>query len=232
MTKVLFAVSVLFLLVGLPVLALGGSQLLADRQVAAGRHTVGVVVNKVPRAGRPNQRSVNRGYFVIYRFTTPERMSVENEATMSQWAYNALSDGGPIDVVYLPEAPTRSRARGELSTVWVSLPIGAFFTAVGVICLALAIPQALSDRRLRRDGVLTEATVTEASPANMKINGIPQVRVGYQFSDERGERRQGRSPMMPEPDAAEWTAGRRVFVKYDRARPSNSLWIGPEPGDR
>jgi len=230
MNKVLAVVGVVFLVVGLPFLALGVSRLREDRHFAtAGRQTVGVVVSKAPRAGRPHRTGTSRGYFVLYQFTTPERVSVVNEATMSQSAYNALSDGGPIEVVYLPETPSQSRARGEFSTVWVFLPLGVVFTSIGIVCLGIAIRQTMSAARLRRDGVLTEATVTDVVRANVTINNVSQVRVGYHFSDEQGLRQDGRSPLMAEPDAAQWTAGRRVYVKYDRARPSKSLWIGPQP---
>jgi len=165
---------------------------------------------------------------VLYTFKAPGSLSVANEATMSRSAYNALSDGGPIEVVYLPETPSQSRARGEFSTVWVFVPLGVVFTSIGIVCLGIAIRETLSAARLRRDGVLTEATVTEVVRANVTINNVPQVRVGYQFSDEQGLRQEGRSRLMPEPDAAQWTAGRRVYVKYDRGRPSKSLWIGPD----
>ena len=166
---------------------------------------------------------------MLYRFTTPERRTVVNEATMSQSAYNALSDGGPIEVVYLPEDPTQSRARGEYSIAWVFVPLGGVFTLIGLVCLGIAIPAMISAARLRRYGVLTEATVTEVVRADVKIDRVQQARVGYEFSDGRGNRQQGRSPLMPEPDAAQWTPGRRVYVKYDRARPSKSLWLGPQP---
>jgi Protein of unknown function (DUF3592) len=228
MAKVLSVVGVVWLLAGLPCLAFGVAQLREDRRFAtAGRHTVGIVVSKAPRAGNPNRTRASRGYFVLYRFVTPERVTVVNEATMSQSEYDALSDGGPIELVYLPENPYQSRARGEFSAVWVLLPMGVVFTLIGCTCLGIAIRHTMSAARLRRHGILTEATITGAVDANMKINGVPQMRIAYHFSDEQGLRHEGRSPMMPEPDAAEWTAGRRVYVKYDRARPSKSLWIGP-----
>jgi hypothetical protein len=165
----------------------------------------------------------------LYTFKTPERLGVSNEATVSGSAYNALTNGGPIDIVYLPENPTKSRARGEYSMVWVTLPMGVVFTSIGVLCLGFGIPRILSDARMRRHGVLTEATVTEVIHENVTVNNAKQARVGYHFNDERGLRQEGQSPLMPEPDAAQWTAGRKVYVKYDRDRPSKSLWIGPQP---
>jgi hypothetical protein len=65
--------------------------------------------------------------------------------------------------------------------------------------------------------------------ADVKIDRVWQARVRYPFSDESGHRQEGRSLLMPEPDAAQWTAGRRVYVRYDRLRPSKSQWIGPQP---
>jgi hypothetical protein len=230
MKKVLLYVGVIWLLAGLPVLAFGVRQLREDMHFAtAGRQTVGLVLSMAPRAGSRNRTGPTRGYHVLYTFKTPERLGVANEATMSRSAYNALSNGGPIDIVYLPENPYQSRARGEYSMVWVTLPMGLVFTSIGVICLGIAIPQIVSDARLRRHGVLTEATVTNVVLADVKINSVQQARVGYHFNDERGLRQEGRSPLMPEPDATQWTAGRRVYVKYDCARPSKSLWIGPDP---
>jgi hypothetical protein len=226
MKKMLTYVGVVWLLAGLPVLAFGVKQLREDRHFAtAGRHIVGRVFSMSPRAG---SGTVSRGHHVLYQFTTPERVSVTNEATMSQSAYYALSDGGPIDVIYLPEDPNQSRAHGEYSMVWVTLPMGGVFTFIGVVCLGIAIRQTMFEWRMRRHGVLTEATVTDVVRANVKINSVWQARVGYHFSDERGTRREGHT-LMPEPDAAQWTAGRRVYVKYDRTRPSTSLWIGPQP---
>lgn len=230
MKKVLFYVGAVWLLVGLPLLALGVGQLRQARHFAtAGRQTVGRVLSKAPRAGRAARTGTSRGYFVLYQFTTPERGSVTNEATMSQSAYNALSDGGPIDVVYLPEDPTQGRVRGEYSTVWVVVPLGVVFTCIGVVCLSIAIRRTMSDARLQRHGVLTEATVIDVVRADVKIDGVWQARVRYHFNDESGQRQESRGPLMPEPDAAQWSAGRRVYVKYDRARPSKSLWVGPQP---
>jgi hypothetical protein len=228
MRKVLIYVGVVWLLAGLPCLAFGVLQWRADRHFAtAGRHIVGVVFSTARHTGGG---TVSRGYHVLYQFRTPEGVFVTNEATMSRSAHNALDKGGPIDVVYLPEDPNQSRARGEYSTVWVTLPMGVVFTGIGVVCLGIVIRQTLFEARMRRRGVLTEATVTDVVRANVQVNRVWQAKVGYQFSDERGNRQEGHSPLMPEPDAAQWTAGRRVYVKYDRTRPSVSMWIGPDPG--
>jgi hypothetical protein len=227
MRKVLIYVGVVWLLAGLPCLAFGVQQWRADRHFAtAGRHIVGVVLSTARHTGS----TVSRGYHVLYQFKTPERVIVTNEATMSRSAHNALDKGGPIDVVYLPEDPNQSRARGEYSMVWVTLPMGIVFTGIGVVCLGIVIRQTVFEARMRRHGVLTEATVTGVVRANVQVNRVWQARVGYQFRDEFGNTQEGQSSLMSEPDAAQWTAGRRVYVKYDRTRPSTSMWIGPDPG--
>ena len=143
MRKVLFYVGVVWLLAGLPCLAFGVQQWRADRHFAtAGRHIVGVVLS----TARPIGTTVSRGYHVSYQFTTPERVIVTNEATMSRSAHRALDKGGPIDVVYLPEDPYQSRARGEYSMVWVTLPMGIVFTGIGVVCLGIVIRQTVFER--------------------------------------------------------------------------------------
>lgn len=82
-------------------------------------------------------------------------------------------------------------------------------------------------RRLQREGVTTTARVSDVRAANMRINGVTQLAVHYEYQDERGRSHTGKETFLPE-EAARWKEGDRINIRYDRHKPGHSIWVGKE----
>jgi Protein of unknown function (DUF3592) len=108
--------------------------------------------------------------------------------------------------------------------------IGGPFSLLGGGVIFFTARRRLEEARLRRDGASAVGTVVAVKETNISINRIPQWRVHYTYKDVRGREHEGESALMT-PDAAGRIApGETAPVRYDRARPERSLWLGP-PND-
>jgi hypothetical protein len=208
----------------------GNQQLTADRRLAAeGRTVDGIVLTKAITysSSSSSNRSSSATYRVTFRFRTTDGLLVD-EAEVSQDTWDRLIEREPIHVTYVPDAPQFHRIEGQVGG-WI-MPIamtviGGIFAGLGGIILLRARSRLHANARLQREGVVAEATVTEVRPGRMRINGVQQWLVRYQYQDDRGSVRMGSEHLSPE-KAERWKAGDKATVRYDRRQPNQSLWVG------
>jgi hypothetical protein len=224
----------IWLTCGLPFLIIGlyaaNQQLVADRRLAAeGRTVDGIVLTKAITysSSSSSNRSSSPTYRVRFRFQSTEGL-LSDEAEVSQDTWDRLIEREPIHVTYVPGAPQFHRIEGQVGE-WI-MPvamtvIGAIFAGLGGFILLRARSRLHTSARLQREGITAEATVTEIRPARMRINGVQQWLVRYQYQDDRGRSRTGSEQLSPE-EGERWKAGDKATVRYDRKQPSHSVWIG------
>lgn len=105
-----------------------------------GRPVRGIVDSREVKAHGTGVSRTKR-YVVRYRYTLDGRV-FEGEDTVTRGSFDPLQEGEPVDVVYRPDAPGRSRLRGH--TAWFV----KFWTIVfGSICLLTGARSGRSRRR-------------------------------------------------------------------------------------
>lgn len=145
------------------------------------------------------------------------------ELTHDDWA--RLTEGGPVEVLYLPMNPSSNRLAGSRPWTTIFGLIGLIFTAIGAATLVHAIRQTRLETRLRQHGVSSKGVVTELREGPLKINDVPQWRLQYEYEDFDGHRHVNTLD-LPEEEARQWKVGEVGVVRYDSAKPTEAIWIG------
>ena len=221
-----FAVGMPFLVIGL-YLGIQHSTV-TKRLDAEGKTAEGMVLTKARKTSSSSSgRSSTPTYEVTFRLLTPGG-TVLGKADVSGDTWDSLIEREPVRVTYLPDAPQHYRIEGQ-SGGWI-LPLiftvmGSIFGGLGGFILLRARNLMQIKRRLQREGVTATATVSDVRAANMRINGIQQLAIHYEYRDERGRSHAGKETFPPE-EAARWKEGDRVTIRYDRRNPGNSIWVG------
>lgn len=182
-----------------------------------------VLTKEIERSGKRNE---TKRYHATYRFTVGER-TFEGRDELSSEGWQRLREREPTDVLYRPNNPSSSRLAGSrpwFSKAFITL-LGTLFTGIGGTVFMGAVRHARLEWRLRQSGVHAQGTVTELRDRNLKINGVRQWRLHYEFSDYQGRRHQNTTD-LPEDEAQNWTVGETGRVLYDSARPSEAMWLG------
>lgn len=216
-----------FLIIGL---YLGAQQITISKRLAAeGRMVEGIVLTKAitSSSSGSSRGSATPTYKITFRFLTAGGL-VTGGAEVTRDTWDSLVEREPIQITYLPDAPQHHRVEGQADG-WMPPALmtilGGVFSSLGGFVLLRARSRLETMRRLQREGITTTATVSEVRMANMRINGVQQQAVHYQYRDERGRTYTGKESFPPE-EADRWKEGDRVTIRYDRRRPNLSIWIG------
>jgi hypothetical protein len=226
----------IFLVVGLGFVVTTGLSLLNDRSFARdARSTPGIVLKKnITESGRSQRqgstRSRTKHYEVIYRFTVDGRV-LEGRDELSEQEWDRLTEGKPADVLYLPLSTASNTLAG--SRPWGATLIfgllGLMLAALGAFVFSGTIRQARLASRLRQHGVSVKGTVTELVERKLKINGVRQWGLRYEYADFQGHRHEGAID-LPAHEAQAWSVGDTGSVSYDPERPVEAIWLGrPDP---
>lgn len=226
MNKFLLMFGGIWLLVGVPFLIVGVVVLRSDRAFARNaRVTRGIVLSMdLGNSGGTGGRSTK--YVVRYRFTAPDGRVLEGREPVGRDRWLALAEREPIEIAYDPADPTRHRPAGTSDTVLGAIfaGLGGCFTIAGGLIFGIGVRGARRAARVRKAGMTAEAIVKHVRSTGVTINRRKQARVEYEFRDERGETRTGLSAYLPIDDATRWKPGDRITIKYDRDRPTVSIW--------
>ena len=219
-----------FLLVGVVFLGVSSLQFYGDWRFAQeGRVTQGTVVTKVistsrDRAGGSPSRTTH--YEAIYRFPI-QGATIEGRDELTRAGWERLTEGGPVEVLYLPATPSSNRLAGPRPWIQKTIfgLIGLVFTGIGAVFLLRAVRQASLESSLRERGVSTKGTVKELSVGMLKINDEYYWRLKYEYQDSQGHRHVSTLD-LPEDEARQWKEGDVGVVRYDPAKPAQAVWLG------
>jgi hypothetical protein len=104
-----------------------------------------------------------------------------------------------------------------------------FLVPFGILGAFLARPgvrRALAILRVQNRGADAAATVLEVVPTGVMINRVPQWQLRYEFRDRQGRVHTGTSDSLTPHEAADWRPSDRGVIRFDPARPQDSLWLG------
>lgn len=102
-------------------------------------------------------------YFITYAFTT-EQGAFEREVGVFQPTYQAVEEGGPIEVIYAAGDPTISRIVAEYkpgSVGWAPLIFGGFSTLVLAAMTYWLYTRYHQAARLDREGVVAQVRILD-----------------------------------------------------------------------
>lgn len=155
----LLAVGAIFLLVGLPLLAVGVSfardqYLRSHGLVRTGMIATGMVMTK--SRGTTSDWTgfgYTYNYHVTYRFPASRGDVVSDEAEVDESTWEGLTERGPIRVRYLPDAPQHHVVDGQRGN-WIGVIVfngmGGLFTAIGVALIAFGLLWSRTSRHVRQ----------------------------------------------------------------------------------
>jgi len=184
-----------------------------------------VIAKSLAAASR--EAGTSTKYAIVYRFTASNGESIEQTEELPVDEWERLDEGSPLEVQYLPSAP--SAARLHRSPWWVPPLITgamALFVLIGVAVGWPGVRRALLIARVERKGVAVQATVQNVWATGTTINRVQQWQLSYEFRDGSGVAQRGESDLLAPHEAADWQAGDHGVVRYDRDRPSASVWVG------
>lgn len=192
-----------------------------------GRTVEAVVVDKdIRRADRKGNPRTE--YALRYRFQAEGGPVVEGRAVVGVDEWERVQVGDRLAVRYLPGVAgvhRRSDAK-DLESPIVNLALGVGIGSLFGTLLGRQLFRLRRDLRLRRHGVPTEATVLTVEPAGVVVNRVAQWRIRYRYHDHLNKARDGDSGVVPPGDVEGWKAGDTGTVRFDPARPQDSVWIG------
>jgi len=120
-----------------------------------------------------------------------------------------------------------TRRRGGLWDVLATpLTIGALFTVLGSVFAGYGLWKDRVERNVMENGVTVRAYVRGPEPTLTRVNGAYLWRIKYQYQDQTGQAQEASTGFMSPDEAQLWKSAEVAFVKYDPARPSDSVWLG------
>jgi hypothetical protein len=166
-------------------------------------------------------------YRITFRYADERGETREGDEQVDVRTWEALAERGPVPVHYLPGTtePARLVRDADLFGSALFLLVGLAGTIFGGVVFARAARGLLRARRLLSTGRDVEATVTAIEPTDVSYNQRPQYRVRYSYA-VAGETHVGDSGYLEWEEASSYSTGDPVAIRYDPARPADSLWIG------
>lgn len=140
----------IWLVAGLPFLVATISLFYDDRRYENdGRTVQGTVLTKDVRRSRSNN-SDTTSYYVTYRFTVSEGRTVEGQDQLGRSEWEALTEGGPIQIRHLPSRPDSNRVLGQTHLLLEVIfgIIGTVFTLVGGAIVFVSVGSVRSAQRV------------------------------------------------------------------------------------
>jgi uncharacterized protein DUF3592 len=228
--NMLLLFGVILLIVGLVMLVIGLGLVWSESRFAAeGRSATGTVIGKeIDRASASEDRGTR--YIVRYRFNDAEGRQIDGSDTVSFDAWEALTEGGPVEVSYLAGDPGTNRVAGGegIAVVAVIVVLGLALIAIGAPLTIRGWRGVSVAKRLWRDGTSATGTVTGTEQTNVQVNRRNLWRIRYRYADAAGATHEGQSGYVSYEEAAQWQTGSPAIVRYDPRKPGVSVWIGEE----
>ena len=223
------SVGLVFLVVGVSV---GIHRMSVDERLEReGRTVDGMVLTKeIYRKSSKSGNSSSPSYRVTFRFVPRDGEIVEGTADVTAEDWDVLEERGPVQVMYLPDEPQSHRIHGQSDDIVLPIVfgvVGGVIGSLGGFVVFNAVGARRRERDLARSGMTAEATITDVVPSYLRINGVNQVTLHYEFQDAQGKTRKGSCTMAPE-EAGEWPPGRMGRVRYDPRKPNVNVWRGAD----
>jgi hypothetical protein len=225
---ILLWIGTIFFLAGIGAAIAGAHDWRKARHFAREAVTAPATVVSKSIEGATRDGNTSTRYLVAYRFAAGAGTNFEQTEEFPVEDWEQLEQGSALDVRYLTADPSSARVRAG-TPAWVPPLIVGLTTLFALLGATMAVPQlrrALVVWRLQRSGIAAQGVVVDVSPTRVRVKRVTQWRLRYEFRDAEGRTQEGASDYLAPHEAAEWQAGDRGALRYDRERPRDSVWIG------
>jgi hypothetical protein len=173
--------------------------------------------------GDPSSRRL-----ALYRFTANDGTRFEGRQELPLEPCERVADSIPVTICYLPSAAADAPApRGGWRWMWPLLSgITGGLAVLGAVLSRPGVRRLQTIARVQRAGVDTRATVIDVAPIYTRLDRGRHWRIRYEFTDAVGRTHAGNSELMSRQEAARWTVGDRVTVRFDPQAPHHNCWLG------
>jgi len=174
------------------------------------------------------EKRTDYSYYLKYQFKTESGESLEDESGVGSEEYSKAQVPSQIKIQYLKSDPHSSRIAGtsDATAAWIFMGVGLFLCLIGAAFLFSDLRSRSSNKKLLREGALTEGEVLGTKPGSLSINNVTQYKMSYKFKDNFGKEQRGETAHMPPDQAMRWQAGQKGKVRFDKNRPEKNLWVG------
>lgn len=181
----------LFLIIPICLLLLGISQLMTWSALAqSGITTNALVTSHHISDSKGVKGGLTHIYSITYQFSVGQPnsdnpASYSHEQQVSLDTYNGVSDGGSIQITYLPTDPNTSRVLNDYTVnPWIILLMALVsFVLIGGAVMA-RLGGSRRTRRLRQEGKVIGGQITQAQIRQMR--GHYQLGIRYRFQSPEG----------------------------------------------
>ncbi len=215
---------------GLVLAIVGGiSQL---RLLTESQTTIGVVEAKRFIESRGAGRSyVPPSYQLDYQFVAADEHKYAGRDSVGPDAWRSVAVGNQIPIAYDQRDPGNNQiARSTEQQVWLltgwalAVMLCAIFVVLATSSLRRTFRRESVARALSSGGTETEAEVTGHRTERFSKSGTLRI-IKYRYVDPDGRGHRGEGPYMYPEEADGWPVGSGVRVRYDPARPDDSIWL-------
>jgi hypothetical protein len=221
----------LFVAVGVALVYGGTADARRERAYrVSGQLVEAVVVDKsIQRASRDGNTRTR--YEIRYRFASADGQTIQGSDAVDVERWERLAPGSPLTVAFLPSAPDTSRVAGSGDVVspYIMIGMGTLLAAIGAVLLGSTAARLLRERRLIRTGAPAVGTVVAVERTAVFVNKVQLWAVRYRYLDAFGRPHEGKSEALPPDEAHSVNVGQEIAVRFDRSRPSVSVWVRTPP---
>jgi Protein of unknown function (DUF3592) len=142
---------ILLLICGAMFLLIGAANLRQERAFRAeGKPATAIVLTKSSHQEYDQQNETYETHYDLdYRFTTDDGKSARGSAEVNWRTWRSINERDPIQIIYLPQRPTRSRLASDHPGffLWFVTVLGGLLTGGGVIVLGYGMFDTARRRR-------------------------------------------------------------------------------------
>jgi hypothetical protein len=129
-------------------------------------------------------------------------------------------------------------------TIWMVSGIGVFFGGItdsrgdvlplipgglaggiGTTLVIVNLRRIIRQYDLSRNGTPVEAQITQIRPSHYTSGRTHLNYIHYQYTTVEGGTYEGKSPPMHPRDTNRWAKGAKAMIRYDAAKPRESVWL-------
>jgi len=131
------------------------------------------------------------------------------------------------DMAWTPDrgGPGAAASEGDIAVMVVGA-LGLLEGVAGGFMLWRARLGARRLNRIGREGVAIAGRLLEVMPTGVRINGVAQYRLRYDYMDEGGTLREGRSWLWPWTRLGKYEPGTAIDILIDPRDTRQSAWAG------
>ncbi len=179
---------------------------------------------------KSGKKQSSKTYRLNYNFINEQGDEVKGKDSVDKTFWENLQEGQNLPIQIIPgQSADKNRVpyegRSDSLAAYIFMGFSVLMFVLGTCFLVPYFRKRSIYKRLAREGISVEAEITGVGPGNLTINKVRQWLVRYSYKDYQGKMHEGKSDHLNPAQAQHWTRGDKTKVKYDKLKPSVSIWL-------